>query len=145
MYAVRYTSIRNDEAFAIRAKISRTKKQFTWYYTCSLFPNLTALKFWCVQLSNSYCFVGQPTVKYKPNFAHFKRKKYKCFQGGQGGKLSVTCGTPADSTTTQLVFTVTTSSTIESKFQMQSNIGNFLFFPHNLCFVLVFLFNKSVF
>lgn len=43
--------------------------------------------------------------------------------GRQGGKLSVTCGTPADSTTTPLVFTVTTSSTLGSKFPMKSNIG----------------------
>lgn len=58
MYAVR--NVRNDEALATRAKISRTRKKFTayvcqllylnyttrtstWYYAYSLFPNLTAL------------------------------------------------------------------------------------------------------
>lgn len=74
MYAVR--NIRNVEALATKAKISRTRKQFstyiclllylnyttrtsTWFYTMSwsLLPNLTVLKFRCVELNNSYCFV----------------------------------------------------------------------------------------
>lgn len=74
-YKYTMRNIRNDEALATRAKISRTQKQFTayvcqllylnyttrsstLYYAYSLFPNLTSLKFRCVELSNSYCVVG---------------------------------------------------------------------------------------
>lgn len=74
---------------------------------------------------------------------HISKEKKNVFKGGRGGNVSVTCGTPADSTTTELVFTVTTSSTLGSKFPMQSNMGKFLL-PPILGFVLVFIFNKSV-
>lgn len=50
--------------------------------------------------------------------------------GGRGGNLSVTCGTLPDSTTTQFVFTTTTSSTLEFKSAMESNQSKFFLMLH---------------
>lgn len=57
-----------------------------------------------------------------------KDKIYKCVLGGRGGNLSVTCGTPLDSVATQTILTTTTSSTLESKSTLHSNIRKYLRF-----------------
>lgn len=57
-----------------------------------------------------------------------KDKIYKWVLGGQGGNLSVTCGTPVDSVATQTILTTPTSSTPESTSTLHSNIRKYLRF-----------------